>query len=66
MKFFRFFTNWYKAKQEKHMNKMKIQGKCPVCRGNGFASISSPYLGNIVECYYCKGTGLYAEWEKNK
>jgi excinuclease UvrABC ATPase subunit len=45
---------------------MKEQGKCPVCRGKGFSTITSPYAGNAIDCHLCKGTGLYAEWEKNK
>jgi excinuclease UvrABC ATPase subunit len=66
VKIIKFISNWYRANQEKHINKMRKQGKCPVCRGNGFSAIASPYVGNIVDCNICKGTGLYAEWEKNK
>jgi excinuclease UvrABC ATPase subunit len=66
VKIVKFFTDWYHAYKEKHISKMKEQGKCPVCRGHGFSTITSPYTGNTIDCHLCDGTGLYAEWEKNK
>jgi DnaJ-class molecular chaperone len=65
VKIFKLLIDWYHAGKQKHIAKMKMQGKCPVCRGNGFATISSPYAGNTIECHMCNGTGLYTEWEKN-
>jgi DnaJ-class molecular chaperone len=65
VKLFKFLTDWYHANKQKHLDKMREQGKCPICRGKGFAIITSPYVGNTVDCYLCNGTGLFTEWEKN-
>lgn len=66
VKIFTSITRWYHQKKQKHIDKMKQDGKCPTCYGKGFATITYPYAGEIIDCHSCNGTGLYTEWEKKQ
>jgi len=65
MKLLTFLGNWYDANRKKHIEKMRLEGKCPICKGVGFETIATTYIGHTVECHSCNGTGLYTEWEKS-
>ncbi|MDQ0229904.1 hypothetical protein [Metabacillus malikii] len=65
MKVFKYLADWYQAKRQRYIERMKQQGKCPICKGYGYETIANAYVGHSIECHSCKGTGLYSEWENS-
>ncbi len=61
-----FLSKWFLTRRERYVERMKVKGKCPECRGLGYIITTSPYVSNCLDCYLCEKTGLYTIWEQNK
>jgi excinuclease UvrABC ATPase subunit len=56
---------WQKQRYEKKVENMRMQGKCPECRGAGINFIHGPmeYVYNdLLDCESCNGTGMFTDW----
>lgn len=65
MGFFNVLSEWKQVNDERRMSKMKSQNTCPVCRGRGFNTMFSEFVGyttHVDECHGCDGSGLFSVW----
>ncbi|MFT9846242.1 methionine aminopeptidase [Aneurinibacillus sp. REN35] len=64
MRFLHALTEWRATRYEKNMEKMKAQGKCPACRGNGLHPLPIHEFAyvSLYDCPGCSGSGLYSDW----
>ncbi|WP_240374914.1 methionine aminopeptidase [Bacillus piscicola] len=59
------FKDWRQEKYEQKIDKMRVEGKCPDCRGKGFTIMSGDYLhASPLDCAGCNGSGVFSDWEK--
>ncbi|KHD85657.1 hypothetical protein [Heyndrickxia ginsengihumi] len=66
MGLFSAISQWKIDKQEKHVENMKTQNKCPDCYGRGFIM---PVCYDYVypyDCTGCNGSGSYDDWVQNQ
>lgn len=64
MRFFDALREWRAARYEQNIARMREQGKCPDCRGNGISPLPLHELAYVTlyDCPGCSGSGLYADW----
>jgi DnaJ-class molecular chaperone len=58
------FNEWRRARNEKHITRMREDNRCPLCNGKGFVLYRGfDYAMDSFDCAGCNGTGLFSEWE---